>query len=182
MQNNTYSPEERKRIAYHEAGHAFITQHYHGLGSIHKVTIVGHGSGSLGLSWEHNDISYLHTKTDLLNNIDILLAGYCAEQLFMHDTSSGVMSDLQRATKTIFEMTTNYGMYPDILYCANSNLSETNKVRVEQLVHAELQQAKSRVTDLLNKYSVVIEKIVEQLLLKEELNGNDIDLIFESLI
>ena len=182
MQNNTYSPEERKRIAYHEAGHAFITQHYHGLGSIHKVTIVGHGSGSLGLSWEHNDISYLHTKTDLLNNIDILLAGYCAEQLFMHDTSSGVMSDLQRATKTIFEMTTNYGMYPDILYCANSNLSETNKVRVEQLVHAELQQAKSRVTDLLNKHSVVIEKIVEQLLLKEELNGNDIDLIFESLI
>ena len=101
--------DERRRIAYHEAGHAIIGA-YLNVGVVEKVTIVPRGE-SLGVTLiaPERDTK-LHLKTALESRIQMLLAGRMAEQLITGEVSSGASSDLKEASKIAYSMVSSLGM------------------------------------------------------------------------
>lgn len=102
------SEAERKRVAVHEAGHAFIA-HKLGAGRVEKVTILPRGR-ALGVTLVTQDEDqYLHLKSELENRIVMLLGGRCAELLMLGEASTGAGQDLKEASKLALAMVSQYG-------------------------------------------------------------------------
>ena len=102
--------EEKRATAYHESGHAIVGMTLPGLDPVHKVTIIPRGR-ALGLTWtlpERDRIS--HYKKQMLAQISFLFGGRIAEELFVHDISTGASNDFERATQLARSMVTRFGM------------------------------------------------------------------------
>ncbi len=106
-------PDEKLRIAYHEAGHALISRTLPNTDPVHKVSILGRGNGALGYTmYRPEDDRFLHTQSWLENTIRGLLGGTVAEELVYGEVSDGATSDLQRATSIARKMVAEFGMSP----------------------------------------------------------------------
>ena len=103
------TPEEKRSIAYHEAGHATISWMLQYANPLVKVTIVPRGV-ALGAAWYLPEERQLTNKEHLLDELCSLLGGRAAEQLFLNQTSTGALNDLERATKQAYSMVAYYGM------------------------------------------------------------------------
>lgn len=101
--------EEKRSIAYHEAGHATISWMLEHANPLVKVTIVPRGA-ALGAAWYLPEERQLTNKEHLLDELCSLLGGRAAEQLFLDQTSTGALNDLERATKQAYSMVAYYGM------------------------------------------------------------------------
>jgi cell division protease FtsH len=102
--------EERRNTAYHESGHAVVAKLLPKTDPVHKVTIIPRGR-ALGVTMqlpEHD--RYAYDREYLLNRIAVLFGGRIAEELFMHQMTTGASSDFERATQTARDMVTRYGM------------------------------------------------------------------------
>ena len=102
--------EERLNTAFHESGHAVVAKLLPHADPVHKVTIMPRGF-ALGLTWqlpEHDRVNMYKTK--MLEEISILFGGRIAEEVFMHQMSTGASNDFERATKLARAMVTRYGM------------------------------------------------------------------------
>ena len=106
------SPEERRRVAYHEMGHALVAATLPGIDPVHKVSIIPRGVGALGYTMQRpTEDRFLLARHDLENRISVLMGGRAAEALiFDGEVSTGASDDLQRATEIAIEMVTRYGM------------------------------------------------------------------------
>jgi cell division protease FtsH len=106
------SPEERRRVAYHEMGHALVAATLPGVDPVHKVSIIPRGVGALGYTMQRpTEDRFLLARHDLENRISVLMGGRAAEALiFDGEISTGASDDLQRATEIAIEMVTRYGM------------------------------------------------------------------------
>jgi cell division protease FtsH len=106
------NPEERRRVAYHEMGHALVASTLPGVDPVQKVSIIPRGVGALGYTIQRpTEDRFLLGKGNLENRIAVLMGGRAAEQLvFDGDVSTGAADDLQRATEIALEMVTRYGM------------------------------------------------------------------------
>jgi len=106
------SKEERRRVAYHEMGHALVAASLPGVDPVHKVSIIPRGVGALGYTMQRpTEDRFLLAASELKNRIAVLMGGRAAEQLiFGGDVSTGAADDLQRATEIAMEMVTRYGM------------------------------------------------------------------------
>jgi cell division protease FtsH len=106
------SKEERRRVAYHEMGHALVAANLPGVDSVQKVSIIPRGVGALGYTMQRpTEDRFLLTASELKNRIAVLMGGRASEQLiFDGDISTGAADDLQRATEIAVEMVTKYGM------------------------------------------------------------------------
>jgi cell division protease FtsH len=106
------SPEDRRRVAYHEMGHALVAAMLPGVDPVHKVSIIPRGVGALGYTMQRpTDDRFLLARHDLENRISVLTGGRAAEALiFDGEVSTGASDDLQRATEIATEMVTRYGM------------------------------------------------------------------------
>ena len=104
--------EERRRVAYHEMGHALVASSLPGVDPILKVSIIPRGVGALGYTIQRpTEDRFLLAASDLENRIAILMGGRAAENLvFDGEVSTGAADDLQRATEIATEMVTRYGM------------------------------------------------------------------------
>ena len=104
--------DERRRVAYHEMGHALVAATLPGIDPVHKVSIIPRGVGALGYTIQRpTEDRFLLGKANLENRIAVLMGGRAAEQLiFDGDVSTGAADDLQRATEIALEMVTRYGM------------------------------------------------------------------------
>ncbi|MGP0092160.1 MAG: ATP-dependent zinc metalloprotease FtsH [Xanthobacteraceae bacterium] len=104
--------EERRRVAFHEMGHALVASGLSGVDPILKVSIIPRGVGALGYTIQRpTEDRFLLAETDLKNRIAVLMGGRAAESLiFAGNVSSGAADDLQRATEIALEMITRYGM------------------------------------------------------------------------
>jgi cell division protease FtsH len=104
--------EERRRVAYHEMGHALVASSLPGVDPVQKVSIIPRGVGALGYTMQRpTEDRFLLNESDLKNRIAVLMGGRAAEQLvFEGEVSTGAADDLQRATEIAFEMVTHYGM------------------------------------------------------------------------
>ncbi len=105
------SPKERKIVAYHESGHAVIAEITKGAKKVNKVSIVPRGMAALGYTLNTpEENKYLMQKHELIAEVDTLLGGRAAEEVFIGEISTGAGNDLERATDIIKSMATVYGM------------------------------------------------------------------------
>jgi cell division protease FtsH len=105
------SPKEREIVAYHESGHALIAEVTKGAKKVNKVSIVPRGLAALGYTLNTpEENKYLMQKHELMAEVDTLLGGRAAEEVFIGEISTGAGNDLDRATDIIKSMATIYGM------------------------------------------------------------------------
>ena len=105
------SPKERRIVAYHESGHALIAEITKGANKVNKVSIVPRGLAALGYTLNTpEENKYLMQKHELIAEVDVLLGGRAAEEVFIGEISTGAGNDLERATGIIKSMATIYGM------------------------------------------------------------------------
>ena len=105
------SPKERKIVAYHESGHALIAEVTKGAKKVNKVSIVPRGLAALGYTLNTpEENKYLMQKHELMAEVDTLLGGRAAEEIYIGEVSTGAGNDLERATDIIKSMATVYGM------------------------------------------------------------------------
>ena len=105
------SPKEREIVAYHESGHAVIAEITKGAKKVNKVSIVPRGLAALGYTLNTpEENKYLMQKHELIAEVDTLLGGRAAEEVFVGEISTGAGNDLERATDIIKSMASIYGM------------------------------------------------------------------------
>ena len=103
--------KEREIVAYHESGHAIVASALPGMDPVHKISIVQRGFGALGYTMQLPfEDRYLMTRTDLLHQLAVLLAGRTAEEIALGEISTGAQNDLQRASDIARAMVTELGM------------------------------------------------------------------------
>lgn len=107
--NKILTEEEKRSIAFHEAGHATISWMLRWANPLVKVTIVPRGM-ALGAAWYLPEERQLTNEEHILDELCSLLGGRAAEQLFLEQTSTGALNDLERATKQAYAMVAYYGM------------------------------------------------------------------------
>jgi len=105
------SPKEREIVAYHESGHAVMAEITKGAKKVNKVSIVPRGLAALGYTLNTpEENKYLMQKHELIAEVDTLLGGRAAEEVFIGEISTGAGNDLERATDIIKSMASIYGM------------------------------------------------------------------------
>ncbi|MFQ6111561.1 MAG: ATP-dependent zinc metalloprotease FtsH, partial [Nitrospinota bacterium] len=103
--------EERRRVAYHEVGHALVAESVKKADPVHKVSIIPRGLGALGYTLQlPTEDRYLLTRSELLDRLAVLLGGRAAEEMVFGEVSTGAQNDLQRATEIARSMVKDYGM------------------------------------------------------------------------
>jgi len=105
------SPKEREIVAYHESGHALMAEITKGAKKVNKVSIVPRGMAALGYTLNTpEENKYLMQKHELIAEVDVLLGGRAAEEVFIGEISTGAGNDLERATDIVNSMASIYGM------------------------------------------------------------------------
>ena len=179
------SPSEKRTVAYHEAGHAIIAELRPTTDKVAKVSIIPHGIGALGFTQQlPTSDRYLLKRSELLDRLDVLLAGRVAEQLVFGETSTGAQDDLQRATDLARHMVAQYGMsellgaavldiqprgayLPDFGIAARGDHSEHTARQVDAEVQRLLREAEGRVAATLTQRRIELESIAKLLLERE---------------
>jgi cell division protease FtsH len=185
------SKEERRRVAYHEMGHALVAASLPGVDPILKVSIIPLGVGALGYTMQRpTEDRFLLARSDLENRIAVLTGGRAAESLiFDGDISTGAADDLQRATEVALEMVTRHGM-DDIVgqrtymaapqpflaapsYADRVQASEATAREIDLAVRDAVAHAFSRAVDILKSRRADLEDGAELLLSRESLTAKD---------
>ncbi|MEM6633504.1 MAG: ATP-dependent zinc metalloprotease FtsH [Bacteroidota bacterium] len=178
------SPEEKKIVAYHEAGHAITGWFLEHADPLVKVSIVPRGIAALGYAQYMPKEQYLYTENQLMDTICMTLGGRAAEELIFGEVSTGAQNDLERITKTAYSMVTIYGMNPKIgqvsfrdesEYNFNKMYSEATAQIIDEEVKKILDFAYERTLNLLKERKGELEKVAQQLLEKEVLFKEDLN-------
>lgn len=183
--NKIILPEEKRVIAYHEAGHAvsgWFLEHAHPLV---KVTIVPRGVAALGYAQYLPKEMYIRTTDHLLDEMCMSLGGRAVEELVFGKISTGALSDLQQVTRMAYAMVSMYGMNKVVgnisFYDPQSDNSfskpyseETGKL-IDDEVRKLVAEAYDRVKQILNDRLEAVTTIAEELLKKEVLFKDDME-------
>jgi ATP-dependent Zn protease len=167
------SREERRRIAYHETGHAFAMVKCLPRERLHKVTIIRHGS-ALGLAQpKPKEEHHTRIKDEYLADIQVCLASRAAEQLFLGIEMSGAHHDLQTATAVADAVIRHFGMNGS-LYQPTALGEMVPDAKAKKEIERLLEQQFKKVKSLLHEHSDEVHAIAEQLLEREELTGDEV--------
>ena len=183
--NKLISPEEKKIIAYHEAGHAICGWYLEHAYPLLKVTIVPRGTAALGYAQYTPKEQYLYNTDQLIDQICMTLGGRAAEEIFFGKISTGASNDLQQITRTAYGMVTVYGMNDKVgnvsYYDPNADQTftkpfseETGKI-IDEEVRKLIDQAYARTLHLLREKRDAVEKLAKELLEKEVLFQSDVE-------
>ena len=183
--NKIISPEEKKVIAYHEAGHAicgWFLEHAHPLV---KVSIVPRGVAALGYAQYLPKEQYLYTMDQLNDQMVALFGGRAAEQITFGKVSTGAQNDLERITKMAYSMISLYGMSESVgnisfndsnqEYMTSKPYSEQTSQMIDNEVRALIASQYQRALDLLQKHQGHMNSLAEELLRKEVLFKDDLE-------
>jgi cell division protease FtsH len=160
--------EERRRVAYHEMGHALVAASLPGVDPVQKVSIIPRGVGALGYTMQRpTEDRFLLSTSELKNRIAVLMGGRASEELiFAGDVSTGAADDLQRATEIAIEMVTKYGMNSTVgqrTYAPRPNMflpaMQDPVVRAAEATSREIDVA---VRDLIEAGGVTARAILER--------------------
>ncbi|MFC1658845.1 ATP-dependent metallopeptidase FtsH/Yme1/Tma family protein [Candidatus Omnitrophota bacterium] len=193
-----FNEEEKKKIAYHEAGHAIAAYFLQTSHDVFKATITARG-GALGVVIPHpREELHIRTREEMLGQIKSCLGSYAAEKLKFGTTTTGVSDDFKKAMSWAHHMVWNFGMGKSGLIGdysilesgldqtggfrslqSSSFLSEKIKEQLNQETQDILQECLKEVEELLKKESKVLDRFAEELLAKEELNYDEIEAIFQ---
>ena len=182
------SPNEKKTIAYHEAGHATVSWMLEYASPLIKVTIVPRGK-SLGAAWYLPEERQLTTTEQMLDEICSAMGGRAAEEIFFGKISTGALSDLEKVTKMAYAMVSMYGLSKEvgnISYYDSSGqqtgftkpYSEDRAQLIDKEVSKILDQQYQRAKDLLIANKDKVEQLGSELLVNEVIFKVDLETIF----
>jgi cell division protease FtsH len=185
--NKIITPEEKKAIAFHEAGHATISwllEHAHPLV---KVTIVPRGR-SLGAAWYLPEERSITTKEQILDDMCSALGGRAAEQITFGKISTGALSDLEKVTKQAYAMVSVYGLNEKVgnisFYDPQGNntfvkpYSEDTARTIDEEVSKMVEEQYQRALNILEENKDKLEALAEKLLKSEVIFKEDLIAIF----
>ena len=182
--NKIISPEEKKIIAYHEAGHAIAGWFLEFAHPLVKVTIVPRGLAALGYAQYLPKEQYITRKEKLLDEICMTLGGRAAESVVFDKISTGAQSDLDTITRLSYEMIVNYGLnekvgnvsyYSMLGESYNRPFSEQTAYIIDQEVKNMIEEQYLRVKQLLRDKRQELDKLASALLEKEVLHRADLE-------
>ena len=190
------NPKEKKIVAYHESGHALLAETTYGAKKVSKVSIVPRGLAALGYTLNKpEENKFMMQQHELWAEVDVLLGGRAAEEVFIGEISTGAGNDLERATDIIKSMVQTYGM-SDIAGLmvleksrqsflgggmqATREYSEKMAQEMDDFIKASLQERYEVVLARLEEYKDAIESMVALLYKKENITGDEVrDIIIE---
>ena len=185
--NKSITPEEKKTIAFHEAGHASVSWLLQYANPLVKVTIVPRGQ-SLGAAWYLPEERSITTTEQLLDDMCATLGGRAAEQLIFNKISTGALSDLERVTKQAYAMISIYGLNDrvgNISYYDSQGrdaftkpYSEDRAKVIDEEVSKLIESQYQRALQLLNENKAQLEQLAERLLSSEVIFKEDLEAIF----
>jgi len=195
--NRKINELEKKIVAYHESGHALMAEVTKGATRVSKVSIIPRGLGALGytLHLPDEENRFLKQKHELLAEIDVLLGGRAAEEVFLHEISTGAGNDLQRATAIIKDMISIYGMSEVaglmVLETQQGGMflgggqrikdySEVTAERIDETIKNMLAEHYAHVKKTLNDYRDAIEEMAQVLLEVEVIEGKKVRQIIKA--
>lgn len=179
------SPEEKKRVAYHEIGHALVAALQTGSEPVEKITIIPRTSGALGYTMQvPKDEKNLYTREDLINHITTLCGGRAAEEVIFNEVSTGAANDIEKATETARSMITQYGMADEFGMVkfqdsgsrymgdnGNMNCSEETRKEIDDLMVKIVKSAQENARQLIADNRDAMKELSEFLLEEETITG-----------
>ncbi|MBG6234899.1 cell division protease FtsH [Pedobacter sp. CAN_A7] len=183
--NKIISPEEKKIVAYHEAGHAIAGWFLEHADPLVKVSIVPRGVAALGYAQYLPKEQFLYTTEQLTDGMCMTLGGRVAEEIVFGKISTGAQNDLERITKLSYAMVTVYGMNavvgnvsfhdPQNEYNFSKPYSDKTAEIIDQEVRKIIADAYQRTKDLLTVNREGLEKLAKKLIEKEILFQADLE-------
>ena len=190
-----YTEQEKRLVAYHEAGHAVIGLKLKNAAIVQKVTIIPRGqAGGYNLMMPKEE-TYTRTKSELLENITGKLGGRVAEELVFGDVTTGAYGDFQDATRTARAMVTEYGMsslgpvqyehsggsvFLGRDYLKERNFSDQVALEIDKEVRKIIEECYETAKKVISENRDLLDNITHYLLKLETLNKSDIDEIYET--
>ena len=186
--NKIISPEEKKIVAYHEAGHAIAGWYLEHADPLVKVSIVPRGIAALGYAQYLPKEQFLYQTDQLIDEMCMALGGRAAEEIIFGKISTGALNDLERITKMAYSIVTVYGMNKSIGnisffdskqsdYNFTKPYSDSTAEKIDFEVKRIVENAYERTKNLLINKKEQLEKIAKKLLEKEILFQNDIEIL-----
>lgn len=185
------SDKEKRLTAYHEGGHTLVGMLLDNTDPVHKVTIIPRGrAGGYTLSLPKED-RYYATRSEMLDELKVLLGGRVAEALVLKEISSGASNDLQRATSLARQMICEYGMSPEVgpmtfghrqdqVFLGrdigrDKDYSEEVAAKIDKEIRKFIDEAYQKTESLLNENMDKLHLIADALIERETLEGEEID-------
>ena len=188
--SHVFSQDEKKMTAYHEGGHALVSHLLKHTDPIRKVSIISRGhAGGYTLKMPIEDKHY-HTRAEFVDDLAMALGGWAAEKLIFGDdmVSTGPSSDLRTATRIARDAVTQYGMSDalgprtfgtreELMYVGQGMPERDYSEKTSELIDAEVSRlvkaAGDQATRLLGKHRATLDKIANELLVKETLEEKE---------
>ena len=187
--NKVISPNEKRTIAYHEAGHATVSWLLEHANPLVKVTIIPRGK-ALGAAWYLPEERQITTREQMLQEAASLLAGRIAEEKFFGHLSTGALNDLERVTKQCYAMVAYYGMSDEVgsmsYYDSTGQsdmsftkpYSERTAQQIDDEVRALIAKARKMAEDIIDEHREGLVQLAELLLEREVVFTEDVENIF----
>ena len=190
--------KERRIVAYHESGHAIVASTLPGLDPVHKISIVARGFGALGYTMQLPlEDRYLLTRSDLLNQLSVLLGGRSAEEIAFGEVTTGAQNDLQRATDIARAMVTEFGMSEEIGVVSydghkrpafldagfgpeRGNYAEETALKIDTAVKRVLNEAHETARRILRERRGALDRVSQRLLEKEVIEAEELQEMLNS--
>jgi len=178
-------------VAYHESGHALVAMLLPSADPVSKVSIIPRGIAALGYTQQlPTEDRYLMTRDELLDRLQVLLAGRAAEEVIFGDISTGAQNDLQRASDIVSSMVMDYGMSERLGLLTHSHqqsryldmglaprereFSERTAQQIDEEKSRIIDEAHQQVLLKLNDHRRSLEKLAAILLEKESIDGEEL--------
>jgi len=182
--------EEKKILAYHEAGHAIVAAALPKSDPLHKVSVIPRGK-AMGITMQLPDKEkYLYNKEYLLDRMAVIMGGRAAEQLIFNTATSGAQNDLMQVAKLSRKMVVEWGMSEKFGHLAfgsdeedvflgrdmtrQKSYSDSTAREIDQEVQAISREAYDRAIDILKENRDAFDKLAELLIEKEEVSGDEV--------
>jgi cell division protease FtsH len=192
------SDEEKRNTSYHETGHVLVARMIPGTDPIHKVTIIPRGR-ALGLTQQLPiDEKHTYPREYLEKNIAILLGGRAAEEIILHDFTTGAGNDIERATNLARKMVCEWGMSDKIgplsygkkeeqiflgrEFATHKDYSEETAKNIDAEVVSIVTRNYEKAKKILTDHIEILHKIAGELLEKEVLNGAEVDVLIGNVL
>ena len=181
------SDKDKRLTAYHEAGHAVVSQYLPTQTNVKEVSIIPRGVAGGYTMYKSNEDKYYISKTEMQEKLIALLGGRAAEKLVLNDISTGASNDIEVATQIARDMVTKYGMSdtlgpidfqgkePYEMQMFGENIGDKIGEEVKTLIDTAYNDA----ITLLKEHRDKLDKIAETLLQKEKINEQEFNQIFE---
>jgi cell division protease FtsH len=187
--NKIITPEEKKTIAYHEAGHATVSWMVEHAAPLVKVTIVPRGQ-SLGAAWYLPEERLIVRPEQMLDEMCATMGGRAAEKVMFNKISTGALSDLEKVTKQARAMVTIYGLNEElgnITYYDSSGqneygftkpYSEETAQKIDEEISKMIEEQYKRAISILENNKDKLTQLADRLLEKEVIFKDDLEKIF----